>query len=106
MNTWQERLNEAVKNDCRSKRELAAALGMGTQYVYQIIQGKTPAAPKLFELCKLLGVDPVYVMTGEGSPEGSGDLLKVLADLNADNKAILLKVARGLADSQKEHSAP
>ncbi|WP_310622459.1 helix-turn-helix domain-containing protein [Flexibacterium corallicola] len=101
MSTWQERLKEAVENDPRSKRELAAELDMGSQYIYQITQGKTPAAPKLFELCELLGVDPVYIMTGEGTPEGFGDFMKVFAGLNADNRAILLKVARGFADGQK-----
>lgn len=62
---WKARLREAIEGDSRSKREISTAAGLGYNYISQVLSdSKTPTVDNFVKLCRVLGVSPIYIMTG------------------------------------------
>lgn len=62
---WKERLQVAIERDSRSKREISTAAGLGYNYISQVLaDSKTPTVDNFVKLCRVLGVSPLYILTG------------------------------------------
>ncbi|UPL20219.1 helix-turn-helix domain-containing protein [Alcaligenes faecalis] len=70
MNTYGERLEEALRIAGRERKELCAAVGITLQALGQVISGKTKAltAENSARAARFLQVDHFWLATGEGSP--------------------------------------
>ncbi|WP_198167892.1 helix-turn-helix transcriptional regulator [Ketogulonicigenium robustum] len=57
-NTWFNRLEEAIRSDDRSMREISLAAGKGPNYVQQLLKNKKhPGAGNLTKLIEILGLN-------------------------------------------------
>jgi len=65
MYNFEARLN-IIMGDM-SGREFAARLGKGTTTVHQYLKGRTPPADFIVLVCERFGVEPRWLLTGEGA---------------------------------------
>ncbi|AEV38689.1 protein containing helix-turn-helix type 3 domain [Pseudovibrio sp. FO-BEG1] len=93
-------MTTAIRDDGRSQRVLSKAIGNGEQYITQLLQGKQPTVPNFIALCEALGVCPSYIINGNAVPPEMDELAEIFSILNTDNRAILLRVAKGFAHNQ------
>lgn len=70
MNTYGERLEEALRIAGRERKELCAAIDITLQALGQVISGKTKAltAANSARAARFLKVDHFWLATGEGEP--------------------------------------
>lgn len=88
MNTYGERLEEALKIAGRERKELCAAVGITLQALGQVISGKTKAltAENSARAARFLQVDHFWLATGEGAPSAmqSDELLRAIGVAKKD----------------------
>lgn len=68
MGTYGERLDQAIRNAKKERKDLARALDISVQAVAQVIAGKTKAltADNSARAARFLAVDGFWLATGEG----------------------------------------
>lgn len=66
MNTLSERLIYAMSKAGISQAQLASAVNMAQPSIWKLTSGKTNATRKLFEISRVLGVNPQWLASGEG----------------------------------------
>ncbi|MDG6881070.1 Uncharacterized HTH-type transcriptional regulator HI_1476 [Phocoenobacter uteri] len=69
MNDLSVRLRKTLNDKSITQEELANMINVSQNAISLIINGKTKKPRNLFEIAQALGVDPVWLKTGEGSPQ-------------------------------------
>ena len=86
--------------ECRDKlqltqHDLARAAGMQQQQISYIEKGlRLPSAPVIVKLSDALGVSTDYLLTGEYGPRDYEKQFKILADLDPEERSLLLDVLK------------
>lgn len=76
--TWRDRLQAALDQKGKSKREVSLAAGLGKGYVHGILsEGKDPTIDNLLKVCEALEVEPIWVIFGVPISEDADDLLQM-----------------------------
>lgn len=73
MTNLADRLNALLKEKNLSQAAFARLLGIAQPSVYKIISGSTKNPGKILEMAAVLGVNPHWLKTGEGSREINND---------------------------------
>lgn len=69
MSTIGERIRDARKSLKKTQKEFSQSLDMSENYIWQIEKGqREPSERTLNDICRIFGVDPVWLRTGEGEP--------------------------------------
>lgn len=91
--SWRERLEKALDESGKSKRQVSLDSGNGPGYVHSILaEGKDPTITKLIGVCKAVPVSPLYIIHGvnvtpeqqevitalENAPELTDSILSIL----------------------------
>ncbi|VTP13196.1 HTH-type transcriptional regulator PrtR [Phytobacter ursingii] len=66
MNTLADRLKLAMLNAGSTQSELALRVGVSQGAIQKLTSGKAQSSGKIVDIAKALGVDPVWLSTGEG----------------------------------------
>lgn len=94
-----------------NQRQLARAIGIAPPSLSELETGKTkePSGPVLARLCKALGTNQDFLITGKGSsaaytqagvtPPAQSELSAIFEQLPPAGRAALLAAARGMRDS-------
>lgn len=69
MDTVNARIRDARKLLKRTQKEFAASLGMSENFIWQIEkEQRSPSDRTISDICRIFGVDEVWLRTGEGQP--------------------------------------
>ncbi len=69
MDTVNTRIRDARKLLKKTQKEFAANLGMSENFIWQIEkEQRSPSDRTISDICRIFGVDEVWLRTGEGQP--------------------------------------
>lgn len=69
MSTVGERIRDVRKTLNKTQKDFSQALGFSENYVWLMEKGqREPSERTLNDICRIFGVDPVWLRTGEGEP--------------------------------------
>lgn len=69
MDTVNARIRDVRKLLKKTQKEFAASLGMSENYIWQIEkEQRSPSERTVSDICRIFGVDEVWLRTGEGEP--------------------------------------
>lgn len=69
MDTVNARIRDARKLLKKTQKEFAASLGMSENFIWQIEkEQRSPSDRTVSDICRIFGVDEVWLRTGEGEP--------------------------------------
>jgi transcriptional regulator with XRE-family HTH domain len=89
---WRKRLEDALKNSNRSKREISLKAGKGAGYVHSILsEGKDPTIESLIAVCQELGVSLTWIVYGFEISPATEQLLSLI-EQNPDDRAAVLQI--------------
>lgn len=89
---WRKRLEDAIKNSNRSKREISLKAGKGAGYVHSILsEGKDPTIESLIAVCQELGVSLTWIVYGFEISPATEQLLSLI-EQNPDDRAAVLQI--------------
>lgn len=93
---WKGRLQEAVAKDGRSRREISTAAGMSYNYLSQILSDeKMPKIENLENVCRALGISPVYILSGIEITPRVEELIRIFSDAPEHLQLAMLALLRG-----------
>lgn len=76
---WRRRLAEAVDRSGRSWASVSEAAGLSRNYLGSVLRdGGEPTIPKLFAVCRAIGVSPVFVLYGIDTAPETLELLRLI----------------------------
>lgn len=85
MDTFGERLKAAVKESKRQAKDIAEELGITATYMSNLCTNRmTPSDRLVMDICRLLGVNKRWLMTGNGDMYDPEDRLQAIARLTND----------------------
>lgn len=89
---WRRRLEDAIKDKGRTKRDISLKVGKGAGYVHSILsEGKDPTIENLIAVCQELGVSLTWIVYGfEISPQT--ERILSLIEQNPDDRAAVLQL--------------
>lgn len=93
MTDYGQRLELALRAHSRDRADLARELGISVQAVGQVINGSTKMLDALNHVrtCRFLGIDMMWLASGEGSMDGPSrtdrEIMKMLMTLPEPEKA-------------------
>ena len=98
--TYGERLEQVLKQSGKSRRELAAHLGITVQAVGQVVRGESTAfnAERHVRTALFLECDSLYLVTGEHSKPSP--IMEAWQRLSPDRRERLLDTARDMLAGQ------
>lgn len=74
-----ERIRDARKSSKKTQKEFAQALDMSENYIWQIEKGqRDPSERTLNDICRIFGINPDWLHTGEGDMFPARDALDEL----------------------------
>ncbi|EOG1666591.1 XRE family transcriptional regulator [Proteus mirabilis] len=76
MKTFSDRLNFAMRNAGLSQADLAQLVGVAQPTIWKLTTGKSQSSRKSMEIAEALGVDPVWLTTGNGEPFSKNETQK------------------------------
>jgi transcriptional regulator with XRE-family HTH domain len=98
-----QRIRNAREQKHMSQRKLADAAGMSQPSLSDIEAGHTkhPNAAHLLKIAAALEVDPLWLLTGEGSPEKpptatDAEMMDVFSQLDENAKRAILAAAKAI----------
>jgi transcriptional regulator with XRE-family HTH domain len=95
--TWKSRLEQAIKDDGRSMRALSLEAELGPNYLSEVFrEGKEPGVEKMMKVCDVLKVSFTHIVTGVDLDQDDEDFLRLLSDLEAEDRSALVALARKL----------
>lgn len=99
---WDNRLRQAIKEHWtdhgRSLTELGRAIGMGQNYVSEMLsKGKAPRAQAVINLAQVLGVSLTWIYLGVEMTAEDEQLLQVASKVDATQKRRLLDLLNSIA---------
>lgn len=96
--SWFERLKEAINNDGRSLRAISMAAGLSPNYLTQALaDGKEPGINKLMAILDSLGAaSRSYVLIGQKTTPEDEEFLRLLLALSPEVRANALDFFRSL----------
>lgn len=101
---WRGRLEAAVKNCGRSRRDISLAAGLGAGYLHSILsERKEPTVASLLKICRATDVSVCRVLMGfEMTPED--EYFLKLANLADDDlkRSLLLLLERGVKRAENQ----
>lgn len=69
MDTVNTRIRDARKLLKKTQKEFAANLGMSENFIWQIEkEQRSPSDRTISDICRIFGVDEIWLRTGEGQP--------------------------------------
>lgn len=69
MDTVNARIRDARKLLKKTQKEFAASLGMSENFIWQIEkEQRSPSDRTISDICRIFGIDEVWLRTGEGQP--------------------------------------
>lgn len=105
MSTIGERIRDARKSLKKTQKEFSQSLDMSENYIWQIEKGlREPSERTLNEICRIFGVAPVWLRTGEGEMfvplSRSEELAAIFATVQVgdDAKSRLIKAMARMPD--------
>ena len=85
MDTFGKRLKAAIKASKRQSKDIAVELGITPTYLSAVTSDKSTASDRLaMDLCRLLGINKRWLMTGKGDMYDPEDRLQAIARLTTD----------------------
>lgn len=85
MDTYGKRLKAAIKESKRKSMDIAADLGITPTYLSAVTSDKSTASDRLStDLCRLLGINKRWLITGKGDMHDPEDRLQAIAKLTTD----------------------
>lgn len=85
MDTLGERLKAAIKDSKRQAKDIAEELGITATYLSNICTNRmTPSDRLIMDICRLLGINKRWLMTGKGDMYDPEDRLQAIARLTND----------------------
>lgn len=85
MDTLGERLKVAIKDSKRQAKDIAEELGITATYLSNICTNRmTPSDRLIMDICRLLGINKRWLMTGKGDMYDPEDRLQAIARLTND----------------------
>lgn len=85
MDTLGERLKAAIKDSKRQAKDIAEELGITATYLSNICTNRmTPSDRLIMDICRLLGINKRWLMTGKGDIYDPEDRLQAIARLTND----------------------
>lgn len=85
MDTLGERLKAAIKDSKRQAKDIAEELGITATYLSNICTNRmTPSDRLVMDICRLLGINKRWLMTGKGDMYDPEDRLQAIARLTND----------------------
>lgn len=95
---WRRRLEEAIKEDGRSARELSLALGRGPGYLFSILKdGRQPTLTNVIAICDELGVSALWLLYGVKVDMQAEELLRHFSSLSDEKKSEFLALAQSFS---------
>ncbi len=89
------RLRECREALQLSQHDLARRAGIRQQQISYIEKGKRlPSAPVIVKLSDALGISTDYLLTGEYGPKDYENQFRILADLDPEQRELLLDVLK------------
>lgn len=83
--TYGERLKVAIKESKRQSKDIAEALGVTPTYFSKICYDKVTPSDRLTEnICRELGLNRLWLMTGKGDMHEPEDRIQAIARLTND----------------------
>lgn len=85
MDTLGERLKAAIKESKRQAKDIAEELGITATYLSNICTNRmTPSDRLITDICRLLGINKRWLITGKGDMHDPEDRLQTIAKLTTD----------------------
>lgn len=85
MDTFGERLKAAIKDSKKQAKEVASELGVTATYISNLCTNRMTASDRLVnEICRNLGINKKWLMTGKGAMYDPEDRLQAIARLTND----------------------
>ena len=85
MDTLGARLKAAIKDSKRQAKDIAEELGITATYLSNICTNRmTPSDRLIMDICRLLGINKRWLMTGKGDMYDPEDRLQAIARLTND----------------------
>lgn len=99
---WFDRLKECVENDERSLRAISADMGVGVNYVQQMLRNrKDPGFTRLAKLLNTLGTGAtLYVVSGNKMTDQDAEFFRVALSLPPHVRQEALSFFRALQDRE------
>lgn len=89
---WRKRLEDALKQSGRSKREISMKAGKGAGYVHSILsEGKDPTIESLIAVCRELNVSLTWIVYGFEISPATEQLLSLI-EQNPEDRAAVLQI--------------
>ena len=89
---WRKRLEDAIKESGRSKREVSLKAGKGAGYVHSILsEGKDPTIESLIAVAQVLNVSLTWIVYGFEMSPATEQLLSLI-EQNPDDRAAVLQI--------------
>ncbi|MCD1619162.1 helix-turn-helix domain-containing protein [Salipiger manganoxidans] len=103
---WFQRLEDAIKQDGRSLRQISEDAKCGPNFIQQLLKyRKDPRASQLAKIFDTLGPGTdLYVLTGHRLSQQDLDFLRVASTLDEEAQRDALAVLRRLTGTQSEPS--
>jgi transcriptional regulator with XRE-family HTH domain len=93
--TWRQRLESALVEKERSKREVSLAADLGPGYVHSILkEGKDPTVDNLMKVAAALGVSPIWLIFGIEVSQDADDLLALWGRAQPETRQGILSILR------------
>ena len=70
--TFADRLNKAIKEAGHTQASLGDAVGVSQPSIWKLSTGRSKSSRKLYEISKVLGVSPDWLLTGTGPMRADG----------------------------------
>lgn len=97
--TWRDRIEEAVRKDGRSLRDISLAAGLSHGYLHGILRdNKEPTLDRFVRICAELGLSVSYAMMGARVSPETEAIIRGLESDPATRDAILALVRRHSAN--------
>lgn len=90
-NLWRERLKAEIHASGIGYLEIAARAGRGRNFVYQLLDGKSPRIDNLLSVCEAIDLDTVYIMTGVRLDDELMELLNLFNQMTDKQRKKLLE---------------
>ena len=85
MDTFGERLKAAIKDSKKQAKEVASELGVTPTYISNLCTNRMTASDRLVnEICRNLGINKKWLLTGKGDMYDPEDRLQAIARLTND----------------------
>ncbi len=93
--TWRTRLEAALKDAGKSKREVSLAADLGPGYVHSILaEGKEPTIENMLKVCAAVGAEPIWIIFGVPISKDADDLLKLWKTAAPETRQGILSILR------------